>query len=35
MRPARWMAGKAGGLAGRLVRKLEQEADKLEEGKKG
>jgi hypothetical protein len=35
MRPAGWLAGKAGGLTGRLVLKLEQEADKLEEEQKG
>lgn len=34
MRPARWAAGRAGGLVGRAMRKLEQQADKAEREKK-
>lgn len=34
MRPARWMARKTGGLLGRTMRKLEEQAEKQErEGK--
>lgn len=34
MRPARWVAGKAGGLVGRAMRKLERQADEAEREKK-
>ena len=35
MRPARWMARKTGGLLGRTMRKLEEQAEKQErDGKK-
>ncbi len=35
MRPARWLARKTGGLLGRTMRKLEEQAEKQErEGKK-
>jgi hypothetical protein len=34
MRPARWMAGKAGGIVGRVVRRLERESEQADQEKK-